>query len=214
MLFSWWGLASSSSQSSSSLPQRELDNYRHIVDDDKDDDSLWSRHHHEYNQTIITSTVTIRVTPSQDFLFSWACLSLLLLVSIGVATWQVYKERNIDQRAVSTGGGSSGGSSAIGSNNNNKHGTASDHHHHHHHRLVEESSSTAEVTRCVVSSFDIFCYILSFRIADLSIHTTGKDMRTKSALFFSLTFFVFSIHLSFFLKIVTHSSAVSCYSPC
>ena len=169
MLLSWWSLVSLTTSHESSFPQqeRQLDN-KHYVNDDDDDvnDNSWMRTHHDYNQTILTSTVTIRVTPRDDFLVSWSCLSAALMLAIIWAAWQVYKERNIDQTtpsSMSTGIINSG----------------SGHYHHHHQATggttalhaggggvgtaiikgggrgevdrLGESSSTAEVTRCVVS---------------------------------------------------------------
>ena len=159
LLSQWFGFLSESSLASSSSSERHLQNSTTTPnnqddDDDDDDDNLWSRHH-DYNQTVITTTVSIRVTPRNDFLLSWACLSLLLLLAIAWATWQVYKERKIDQTAVtsssttsSSAAARSAAAAAVGSSNRG-HGslestpTSSD-------RLVE-SASTAEVTRCVVS---------------------------------------------------------------
>ena len=103
--------------------------------DDDDDDRLWSRTHHDYNQTIITSTVTIRVTPRDDFLVSWGCLCVLLVCAIAWAAGQVYKERTIDIRSsLSTTPRASPSGSSTDSE-----------------RIALESASTAEVTRCVVS---------------------------------------------------------------
>lgn len=124
MLLSWWSILSPSSDF---VDERQLDRRPSgdkDYDDDDDDDGLWSRSRHDYNQTIITSTVTIRVTPREDFLVSWGCLSALLLCAIVWAAWQVYRERKIDVAPTRP--------------------TPND-------RLpIIESASSAEVTRCVV----------------------------------------------------------------
>lgn len=129
MLFTFWSAFSgTSTESSGELRSLSRD---YTLDNSKDDDdSLWSRTRHGYNQTVITSTVTIRVTPHDDFLVSWSILSGLLLLVIAWASWQVYLERKIDKRSPT----SSSGSAVIDSDRNDS-----------------ESSSTAEVTRCVVS---------------------------------------------------------------
>ena len=122
---------------------RHLDN-RHVVYDDDDDDdnqNFWKRSHQNYNQTIITSTVTIRVTPRDDYMVSWGILVAALMVAIGYASWQVYRERHVDQRSRSGGGGGGSGGGGAGAPDSD--------------RLVE-SASTAEVTRCVVSHF---CFV-------------------------------------------------------
>jgi hypothetical protein len=54
-------------------------------------------HRHVANITI-TSTVTIRVTPKDDFLVSWAILWAGFVIASLVATWQVWKE----SRSLST----------------------------------------------------------------------------------------------------------------
>jgi hypothetical protein len=114
-LSSWWALHHSDGRSDHANKVDDDD------DDNKDDDSLWTYARQNYNATI-TTTVTIRVTPRDNFLTSWGILAGLLLAAIVLAAWQVYTERQIGQRR--------------GSVNDLD-------------RIVE-SSSTAEWTRCVV----------------------------------------------------------------
>lgn len=133
MLLRWWAAygaddtVAARQQHGDDEALRSLEKYN--LDDD-DDDDFWSRSH--YNQTVITSTVTIRVTPHDDYLVSWGILSACLILAIGWASWQVYVERKIDQ-VRSSATSSKGGSPVIDSDR------------------TAESASTAEVTRCVVS---------------------------------------------------------------
>jgi hypothetical protein len=112
-LSSWWALHHSDGRPAHANQEDD--------DDGHDDDSLWTYARQNYNATI-TSTVTIRVTPRDNFLTSWGILAGLLLAAIALAAWQVYTERQIGRRR--------------GSVNDLD-------------RLVD-SSSTAEWTRCVV----------------------------------------------------------------
>ena len=194
-------------------------------DDDDDDDGggngggdgdashtrLWSRSHQNYNETIITSTVSIRVTPRDDFMVSWGILAAALGVAIGIAAWQVYKERHIvRQIPIGTSGdgigigvvgvgnrGGVGSGSGSGSIRNNRGGgggggggagnNARDAD-----RLIE-SASTAEVTRCVVRALHaIRVNIVTRKIAHLILvlHSFVSVVHFISFLFYCLFFWV------------------------
>eukprot|EP00977_Amphora_coffeiformis_P020889 scaffold8605_cov178-Amphora_coffeaeformis.AAC.8 len=161
MLLTFWSaLWTHQQQDNHEHPMRLLDNINnhHVVydDDDGGDDRFWSRSHlQKYNQTIITSTVTIRVTPREDFMVSWSILAAALWIAIGVAAWQVYKERHVDRQHQNNGninGGmgtsSSSTSTGIGGVGGSGGGVPDSD------RLME-SASTAEVTRCVVSTNNV-----------------------------------------------------------
>lgn len=47
------------------------------------------------NTTSITSTVSIRVTPREDYYFSWSFLWIGFLLASVIAAWQVYREQRI-----------------------------------------------------------------------------------------------------------------------
>ena len=130
-------------------------------DGDASHTRLWSRSHQNYNETIITSTVSIRVTPRDDFMVSWGILAAALGIAIGIAAWQVYRERHIVRQipignngdGINIGvvgvGSRTGGGGGIGNSHNRGIGGSGGNAPRDADRLIE-SASTAEVTRCVV----------------------------------------------------------------
>lgn len=56
----------------------------------------YPHHHTQYSHnSTITTSVSIRVTPAEDFLVSWAILWAGFVVTSAVATYQVWKDQKL-----------------------------------------------------------------------------------------------------------------------